>query len=74
MNVYSDNRGSAEANLVLTQRRALALMGIFSEAMPLTSVTANGWGARDPVYTNATPAGRERNRRVEAVARYAPQA
>jgi outer membrane protein OmpA-like peptidoglycan-associated protein len=74
MNVYTDNRGSAKANLVLTQRRALAIRDIFSDAMPLTSVTATGWGARNPVHTNETPAGRERNRRVEAVAHFARQA
>ncbi len=64
---YTDNVGSARANLLLSQRRAeavrrsLMLLGI--EGSRLKAV---GHGEADPVASNATAAGRAQNRRVEA--------
>jgi outer membrane protein OmpA-like peptidoglycan-associated protein len=63
---YSDNRGAAVANQRLSQTRAEAVRGYRIErGVSPEQVTALGYGENDPIDTNATAAGRARNRRVE---------
>jgi outer membrane protein OmpA-like peptidoglycan-associated protein len=63
---YTDNRGTSGANLRLSQARADAVRGYLIErGVPPEQVVARGYGADDPVDTNATAVGRSRNRRVE---------
>jgi outer membrane protein OmpA-like peptidoglycan-associated protein len=63
---YTDNRGAASTNLRLSQARADAVRGYLIErGVPPEQVVARGYGADDPVDTNATAVGRSRNRRVE---------
>ncbi len=63
---HTDSRGSAPHNLKLSQARAdsvrqyLIGLGIDGSRME-----AQGFGAGQPIETNKTAAGRERNRRVE---------
>lgn len=73
---YTDDVGSAGANLRLSRRRAAgvrrALLARLGRAAP--PLTAEGRGERDPVAANAidsrdSPRGRARNRRVELVVR-----
>jgi OOP family OmpA-OmpF porin len=63
---YTDSSGSATHNLGLSDRRAntvrdyLIKLGVDSEMLD-----ARGYGEADPIADNATPEGRDRNRRVE---------
>ena len=63
---YTDSSGSATHNLGLSDRRAntvkdyLIKLGIDPERLD-----ARGYGEADPIADNATPEGRDRNRRVE---------
>lgn len=67
---HTDDRGSAEGNLELSQERAEAavayLVGIGADSARLM---ARGAGEAEPIDTNTTRDGRARNRRVELVAR-----
>jgi outer membrane protein OmpA-like peptidoglycan-associated protein len=65
---HTDNTGSAEYNLDLSQRRARAVAGIlYEQGVNPGRVTALGRGEDQPVATNQTPEGRQANRRVEIV-------
>jgi len=63
---YTDNTGSEKYNQELSERRAkvvrnyLVLKGVLPDR-----ITAIGFGEAMPVASNATPEGRQQNRRVE---------
>ena len=63
---YADSRGDAAELQRLTQDRAEALAGrLVSAGVDGSRIQANGLGASKPVAANTTPAGRQKNRRVE---------
>ncbi|MDI3316001.1 MAG: OmpA family protein [Mycobacterium sp.] len=63
---YTDSIGSDAYNLKLSQRRAEAVRDyLVSQGIESSRVTPKGYGKADPVASNATAEGRERNRRVE---------
>ncbi|HEV3467743.1 MAG TPA: OmpA family protein [Pyrinomonadaceae bacterium] len=63
---YADSRGDEAALQKLTQDRAEALAGrLVSAGVDGARIQASGMGAANPVAANSTPAGRQRNRRVE---------
>jgi OmpA-OmpF porin, OOP family len=66
---HTDNVGSAERNLQLSQRRAdnvrTYLLGSFNLAPG--RLTAVGYGETRPIADNATEAGKRQNRRIGAV-------
>lgn len=63
---HSDSSGSQEANLTLSQKRASAVANYLIEhGVAPERVRADGYGDFKPVASNATPAGRAQNRRVE---------
>jgi outer membrane protein OmpA-like peptidoglycan-associated protein len=63
---YTDSRGAGVVNQRLSQTRADAVRGYLIErGVSPEQVTARGFGESDPIDTNATAAGRARNRRVE---------
>jgi len=63
---YTDNTGAATTNLRLSQARATAVRAYLgSKGVAPDRMTAKGYGAADPIATNATAAGRAQNRRVE---------
>lgn len=63
---YADARGDEATLQKLTQDRAEALAGrLVSAGVDGARIQANGMGASNPVAANTTPAGRQRNRRVE---------
>jgi OOP family OmpA-OmpF porin len=66
---HTDTVGSLEDNLALSQKRAEAVRGRLIEefSLPPGQIEAAGAGYLAPRDSNATAAGRERNRRVEAV-------
>jgi outer membrane protein OmpA-like peptidoglycan-associated protein len=63
---YTDNKGDEVSLQQLTQERARQLSDRFQAAgVDPSRIEANGMGAANPVATNATVAGRTRNRRTE---------
>jgi outer membrane protein OmpA-like peptidoglycan-associated protein len=65
---YTDSVGSDEFNQELSEQRAGSVRDFLdSQGVPASSVSAKGFGKSQPVATNDTPEGRQRNRRVEIV-------
>jgi len=63
---HTDNRGSAEFNQQLSEKRANAVMEYFiDKGISKSRVSATGYGLSKPAASNDTPAGRAQNRRVE---------
>jgi OmpA-OmpF porin, OOP family len=63
---YTDNTGNEAANQRLSQDRATAVMDLMaSHGIDRSRMTAEGYGASQPVADNSTPDGRQLNRRVE---------
>jgi OOP family OmpA-OmpF porin len=61
---YTDNRGSAEYNLRLSQRRAETVMNYLQAHGVTNRISAKGYGKADPIADNATKEGQLANRRV----------
>ncbi len=65
---YTDSVGSDDYNQQLSEQRAGAVRDFLAqEGVAASSITAKGFGKADPVASNDTPEGRQRNRRVEIV-------
>jgi len=65
---HTDNVGGDEYNQRLSEQRASAVLDYFvHEGIPTGAVTAKGFGKTQPVASNETATGRQRNRRVELV-------
>lgn len=66
---HTDSQGSAAYNQQLSQRRAQAIAEKLSNQFGIASsrIQAVGIGESNPVANNDTAAGRQKNRRVEAV-------
>jgi outer membrane protein OmpA-like peptidoglycan-associated protein len=65
---YTDSTGSDDFNLKLSQQRADTVREyLVSQGLVDSTVTAKGFGKTNPVADNETPAGRQKNRRVEIV-------
>ena len=63
---HTDNVGSEQANLALSQARADAVRDwLVSRGVPAERLDARGYGETLPLYTYRTPKGREGNRRIE---------
>ncbi len=69
---HTDNVGKPAYNEKLSQRRAEAVMSYLVKESGIASdrLSARGYGQTRPVASNATKAGRQKNRRVEAAAEY----
>jgi OOP family OmpA-OmpF porin len=62
---YTDNVGSADRNLQLSQKRANSVMAeLVRKGISPERITAEGYGQQDPVADNSTMEGRAQNRRV----------
>ena len=65
---HTDSVGTDEYNLKLSDQRAGAVREyLLSQSVPMTNLTAVGFGKASPVASNDTAAGRQQNRRVEMV-------
>jgi outer membrane protein OmpA-like peptidoglycan-associated protein len=65
---HTDNIGSDEANMKLSQQRADAVREfLVQQGLAADTVTAVGLGKAEPVADNSTNEGRQKNRRVEIV-------
>jgi outer membrane protein OmpA-like peptidoglycan-associated protein len=63
---YTDNTGTPETNLVLSQQRADAVKKyLIKRGVSDIHLTSNGFGEEHPIADNKTMDGKERNRRVE---------
>lgn len=68
---FADARGDAKYNMQLGQERANAVKAYLVKNSKLTKnkVETESFGEQKPVATNATPTGRQQNRRVEIAVR-----
>jgi len=65
---HTDNIGSDEANMKLSQQRADAVRDfLVQQGLTADTVTAVGLGKAEPVADNSTNEGRQKNRRVEII-------
>jgi len=65
---HTDSVGSAASNQSLSERRAGAVADwLASHGVDPGTLTRAGYGSTQPVADNATPEGRQANRRVEVV-------
>ena len=65
---HTDNVGTPESNLRLSEDRAKAVMAALVErGIPAARMTAKGYGQTTPVADNRSEEGRAKNRRVELV-------
>jgi OOP family OmpA-OmpF porin len=63
---HTDNRGAAEFNMMLSAKRANAVLEyLVNQGIAPDRLTAVGYGLTQPAASNATPEGRAQNRRVE---------
>ncbi|MFE6625298.1 OmpA family protein [Streptomyces sp. NPDC008086] len=64
---FTDNLGSSAHGDVLSRKRANAVQGILEAELNDSTVTyeVRGYGEQYPISSNATEAGRKKNRRVE---------
>jgi OmpA-OmpF porin, OOP family len=62
---YTDNTGTTQTNLKLSQDRAANVMGEFvKRGIDPSRLEAQGYGEDHPVADNETEAGRAKNRRI----------
>jgi outer membrane protein OmpA-like peptidoglycan-associated protein len=65
---YTDSVGGDDYNQQLSEQRSQSVRGYLTQqGMPVSSVTAEGFGKSQPVASNDTAEGRQQNRRVEIV-------
>jgi outer membrane protein OmpA-like peptidoglycan-associated protein len=65
---HTDNVASAEYNQSLSERRANAVRDyMIGKGILATRLVAKGYGEIKPVASNATPEGRQKNRRTEFI-------
>jgi len=71
ISAYTDNRGTEDFNMFLSQEQAYAVKNYFMDVENLTDVNyiVIGWGDTKPVASNDSDEGRKRNRRVEILIR-----
>jgi outer membrane protein OmpA-like peptidoglycan-associated protein len=63
---YTDNVGKAAANKKLSLRRAEAVRSwLVKQGIDSMRISAKGYGPENPIADNATPEGRQKNRRIE---------
>ena len=69
---HTDSTGSDSYNMSLSQKRASSVMQqLTASGVSAGAIRSNGSGENQPVASNATPQGREQNRRVEMKIKYA---
>ena len=66
---HTDSYGDDQANLNLSRRRAEAIGAYLTGTLGVTAsrVSAIGYGETQPIASNDTPQGRERNRRIDVI-------
>jgi outer membrane protein OmpA-like peptidoglycan-associated protein len=68
---HTDSTGGEQHNQSLSERRAVAVLDyLVTHGVPSTRLVSMGFASTVPLQSNATAAGRERNRRVEFLVSY----
>jgi len=68
IHVHTDNQGTITSALLLSEQRAVAVVRYLEEkGIDNTRLKAVGHGPKNPIASNSTAAGRQKNRRVELV-------
>jgi len=69
---HTDNIGEKDYNQGLSERRANSVRTCLIEKFGIEAsrLTSKGYGMSKPIFTNKSKAGRQKNRRVEAVVDY----
>jgi outer membrane protein OmpA-like peptidoglycan-associated protein len=63
---HTDSTGSAEHNQALSERRAARVRDVLAASgVPAGRLSVRGYGETQPIADNATPEGRQENRRVQ---------
>jgi len=63
---HTDSQGSDSYNMKLSKERAASVKEyLIGQGLPASRLSSEGFGETRPVATNATAAGRQKNRRVE---------
>ena len=63
---YTDNIGTIEANKMISRMRAKACVNyLVKKGIDKKRMKYEGYGFLNPISHNHTPAGRQKNRRVE---------
>ncbi|MGL1933718.1 MAG: OmpA family protein [Fibrobacterales bacterium] len=63
---YTDNKGAKSTNLKLSKRRARSVVKYLrSVGVPKKQLRSKGYGPKNPIATNRTASGRQKNRRIE---------
>lgn len=66
VNGYTDNTGSADYNLTLSEKRAASVRNyLIQQGVSTRRISSVGYGEEYPRATNSTASGRAENRRVE---------
>jgi len=69
INGHTDNHGKADANQILSEKRANAVKNyLVNKGIDAGRLRTAGYGGTQPIADNATAEGREKNRRVEFIA------
>ena len=69
---HADGLGDTDDNQLISERRAQAVMTyLVEQGAPTDALSAEGRGSAEPLASNRTAVGRNRNRRV-AIERYSP--
>jgi outer membrane protein OmpA-like peptidoglycan-associated protein len=65
---YTDSTGSEAFNQTLSEQRAVSVRDyLVQQGVSADAITATGMGESNPVASNSTVAGRQKNRRVEII-------
>ena len=66
---HTDSTGLKEANDILSRQRANAVKEylIANGTLPANKIASRGYGSEKPLASNATPEGREANRRIDVI-------
>jgi OOP family OmpA-OmpF porin len=66
---HTDNVGTEEHNLVLSQKRAESVVNYLVDKLGIdhSRLSAKGYGMSNPIADNSTEAGKQMNRRIQAV-------
>ena len=65
---YTDNIGNSQMNLELSKKRAETVKEwLVNLGIDPSRITSKGFGKSNPIASNKTPKGREKNRRIEFI-------
>ncbi len=68
VHAHTDNRGRASLNLDLSKLRVMSVVEyLVNQGIPARQLRPYAYGESRPLVSNATSAGREKNRRIELV-------